>query len=221
MRRACYEEMTVEEAQAALQERPLAYVPIGSLEFHGCHLPLGLDTLHAYRSCLAAAERTAGVVLPPTFWGTKGHEAYEGSVLLSEQAITSLVRSILERLGSLGYRLIVVCTGHYPEVQGALLEQVAQQYMATPAAARVLVLDPFTCQTMEPAIDHGGRVETSLMLHLGPNLVDMARLRTHPDPFRGVMPTCVEGSEAEGAERFQRALEVFVARVEEEMAQAV
>jgi len=221
MRRVRYEEMTAEQAQTALRERPLAYVPIGSLEFHGCHLPLGLDTIHAYRFCLAAAERTAGVVLPPTFWGTKGHETYEGSVLLAEEAITSLVRSILERLGSLGYRLVVVCTGHYPEVQGALLERVAQHYMVTPDAARVLVLDPFTCQTGEPAIDHGGRVETSLMLHLRPDLVDMARLGTHPDPFRGVLPTCVEGSEAEGAERFQRAVEVFVARVEEEMAQAM
>ena len=218
MRKVRYEEMTAEEVQAALRERPLAYVPIGSLEFHGCHLPVGLDTMHAHRFCLAAAERTAGVVLPPTYWGTRGHEAYEGSVLLSEEAIAGLVWSILERLAKLGYRLIVLCTGHYPEVQGALLKRVAEEYMGTPQAARVLALDPFTCQPMEPAVDHGGCVETSLMLYLRPELVDLARLRTHPEPLRGVAPTCDQASEAEGRERFMRALEAFVASVESEIA---
>ena len=60
MRKVKYEEMTAEEVQAALEERPLVYVPIGSLEYHGSHLPVGLDTLPAHRFCLAAAERTAG-----------------------------------------------------------------------------------------------------------------------------------------------------------------
>ena len=220
MRTVRYEEMTAEEAQAALEERPLVYVPIGSLEYHGCHLPVGLDTLHAHRFCLAAAVRTAGVVLPPTYWGTRGHESYEGSVLLSEDTVSSLVRNVLERLGGSGYRLIVLCTGHYPEVQGALLRQVAEEYGRAPEASRVLVLDPFTCQTMEPPIDHGGRVETSLMLHLRPDLVDMARLKTHPDAFRGVAPSCELGSAAEGEERFRLALDAFVARVEEEIAKA-
>jgi creatinine amidohydrolase len=218
MRKVRYEEMTVEEVEAALEERPLVYVPIGSLEYHGCHLPVGLDTLHAHLFCLAAAERTAGVVLPPTYWGTRGHESYEGSVLLGEDTISRLVRNILERLGGLGYRLIVLCTGHYPEVQGALLQGVAEEYGRTPEAARVVVLDPFTCQTMGPPIDHGGRVETSLMLHLRPDLVDMARLQTHPDAFRGVAETCELASAAEGAERFRLALDTFVARVEEEVA---
>ncbi|MBM4079129.1 MAG: hypothetical protein FJ278_05460 [Planctomycetes bacterium] len=218
MRKVRYEEMTFVEAQAALVERPLVYVPIGSLEFHGCHLPLGLDTLHAYRFCLAAAQRTAGVVLPPTFWGTRGHEKYEGSVLLEDATIATLMRNVLERLGGLGYRLIVVTTGHYPQVQGALLKRVADEYMATPSAARVLVLDPFTCQPMTPQVDHGGRIETSLMLHLHPELVDMARLRTQPNPFRGVKPDCVEGTAEEGRERFQAALDSFVQAVEKELA---
>lgn len=221
MRIVRYEEMTVEEVQAALEERPLAYVPIGSLEYHGYHLPVGLDAIHAHRFCLAAAERTAGVVLPPTFWGTRGHETYEGSVLLDEETIAVLMRNVLQRLGALGYRLVVVCTGHYPAVQGALLKRAADEYMNTPGAARVLALDPFTCQPIDSAIDHGGRVETSLMLYLHPELVDMAKLRTHPDPFRGVAPTCVEGTFAEGSERFRRALEVFVARVEEEISRAL
>jgi len=218
MRRVRYEEMTVLEVQAALDERPLVYLPIGSLEYHGCHLPLGLDAIHAHRFCLAAAERTAGVVLPPTFWGTRGHENYEGSVLLEEENIASLLRNVLRRLGALGYHLIVLSTGHYPAVQGKLIKQVADEYMRAPNAARALVLDPFACQPMAPDVDHGGRVETSIMLYLRPDLVDMARLRTHPNPFRGVGPNCVEGASEEGRKRFEGALDAFVAKVEEEIA---
>jgi creatinine amidohydrolase len=217
MRRVKYEEMTAEEIVAAMNERSLVYVPIGSLEYHGCHLPVGLDTMHAHRVCLAVAERTGGVVLPPTYWGTRGHEGWDGSVLLEEETVAALVRNILEALAGMGYKLIVVCTGHYPEVQGRLLEKVAAEYMSGEGAARVVVLDPFAFQPMEPVLDHGGRVETSIMLGLRPDLVDMARLKTHPDAFRGVAETCVEATAEEGEERFEGAVKGLVRRVEEEL----
>jgi creatinine amidohydrolase len=220
MRRVRYEEMTAEEVAAARAERSLVYLPIASLEFHGTHLPVGTDGLHAQAFCEAVARKTGGVVLPVTWWGTKGHIGWEGSLLLDDAVLMALVREIVERLADAGYRWIVVCSGHYPEVQGEMLARVAEEYTsaAGDAAAKVVVLDPFAFQPVEPSIDHGGAVETSLVSHLRPDLVDLGALRTHDDAMKGVAETCVDGTPEEGRLRFEGAAKAFAARVEEEIA---
>ena len=55
MKKLRYEEMCPDELAAAREEAPLVYVPIGSIEYHGFHLPVGFDTMHAAALCLAAA----------------------------------------------------------------------------------------------------------------------------------------------------------------------
>ena len=217
MRRVRFEEMTAEEIAAARAERSLVYVPIGSLEFHGCHLPVGLDTMHAHAFCLAVAEKTAGVVLPPTYWGTQGHEGWEGSMLLEEDVVAALMRNVIEVLAKLGYEWIIVVTGHHPDVQGVLLREMAEEWMAAGGKAKVRVMDPFAFQPVEPVLDHGGLVETSLMLHLRGDLVDLARLRTKEDAFKGVAVSCVDGTAEEGKVRFEGSVALLAAKVEEEL----
>ena len=51
---------------------PIAYVPIGSLEWHDAHLPIGLDGLKAHRICQYTCTKTGGFVFPITFWGMPG-----------------------------------------------------------------------------------------------------------------------------------------------------
>lgn len=53
-----------------MARRPIAYLPVGLLEWHGPALPFGTDTLAAHRACAAAAERTGGLILPPLSCGT-------------------------------------------------------------------------------------------------------------------------------------------------------
>ncbi|MBM4049279.1 MAG: creatininase family protein, partial [Planctomycetes bacterium] len=64
-----YEEMFPDEVEAALKKASVAYVPLGSLEWHGPHIAMGNDTLKIHAVCVRIAKRTGGVVLPPTFWG--------------------------------------------------------------------------------------------------------------------------------------------------------
>ena len=67
-----FEEMLPHEMEAAVAAFPVAYVPFGSLEWHGKHLPLGNDTLKAHLLLCQVAERYGGVVVPPTYWGFLG-----------------------------------------------------------------------------------------------------------------------------------------------------
>ena len=202
MKRLRYEEMCPDELAAAREEAPLVYVPIGSIEYHGFHLPVVFDTMHAYALCLAAAEQTGGAVLPPTFWGTRGHEGYPGSLLLSEETIAALMRDVFARLTEHDYRLIVVLTGHYPNLQGVLIKRVADAHMAAHPEVRIMVLDPFNLPPTDPRSEHAGIIETSAMLHLRPDLVDMEQLK-RPGALEAISEDCVDATVAYGRERFE------------------
>jgi creatinine amidohydrolase len=219
VRKLRYEEMRVGELAAARDEAPLVYVPIGSLEYHGWHLPVGFDALHAHALCLAAAEQTGGVVLPPTFWGTEGHVAFPGSLLVSPDTLAALVRDILTRLTEREYRLIVLCTGHYPEVQGRLLERVAAEHEAHDPGVRVMVLDPFTVHPTDPHAEHAGIVETSVMLHLRPELVDMTLL-DQPGALEAITPDAADATAEYGRQRFETIVGEMVRTVKEALSHA-
>ena len=62
--KAQYKTMFPDEFLEAIDKNPLAYLPLGSMEFHGWHNVLGLDSIKAKRICQFAAERTGGIVLP-------------------------------------------------------------------------------------------------------------------------------------------------------------
>ena len=214
MRKHRYEEMTPWELAAAQEQASLVYVPIGSTEFHGQHLPVGFDAMHAHAVCLSAAEQTGGVVLPPTFWGTRGHEQFPGSLLLQEETIAALAADVLDRLAAQGYRRIVLFTGHWPEVQGELLKRVAEGHVARNPGVRVLVLDPLTIHPTEARTEHAGRIETSIMLHLRPELVHMERLEA-PGALHAITPDCVEATAAYGRQWFEAIAAETVRRVKE------
>ena len=61
-----YERLHPAELRAVLERAPIAFVPVGTLEFHGEHLPFGVDSFEAHALCLRTAERCGGVVLPPS-----------------------------------------------------------------------------------------------------------------------------------------------------------
>ena len=169
---------------------PIVYFSIGSLEHHGQHIPVGFDSLWIHKACLAAAQETGGVVLPPTFWGTApcvaGIENMSGSLLLKGSTIIALASDILDQLIDRGYKTIVAVAGHNPGVLGRLLAEVKDKYIQE-NTVNISIVQPTNFQEAQkypealklaPKVspDHAGKMETSLALHLYPNLVKMANL---------------------------------------------
>jgi len=210
-----YERMRVDELEAARAACPLAYLPVGSLEYHGLHLPTGFDALHAYECCLQASRRTGGVVLPPQFWGTQGHEGFPGSLLIGEDVLVRLTREILALLESQGYRLAVICTGHHPDVQGVVLRRAVAEYVPAAGAPReslqAVVVSPFDYG--DRALDHAGKIETSIGLALFPDLVRMDAREEGAKAFHAVTEDWPEASAEAGRARFETAVAGVVAQV--------
>ena len=76
------ERMLPHQIQAAIAARSVVYLPLGSIEYHRRHLPLGLDGLTAHGICTRAAATTGGVVLPTVWFGTGGtHTGYPWTIM--------------------------------------------------------------------------------------------------------------------------------------------
>lgn len=89
-------------------------LPLGSVEQHGNHMPLGTDTMLAHAVSLAAAERARGAaVLPPPWFGLSAHHMrFPGSVTLRAETLMAVAEDIVASLVQHGFRRILIVNGH-------------------------------------------------------------------------------------------------------------
>ena len=131
---------------AQRKEYPVAYIPIGTLEWHGLHNPVGADTLQAEGLALLCAQKGGGLVFPPLYYGESRLEALmeanaQDRDLIAEKMELSpdnfsparqpftatgqalnyqkLLLHILAEAESLGFEVGVLVAGHYPLIDHA------------------------------------------------------------------------------------------------------
>ncbi len=171
------ERMLPHQVDAAVARRSIVYLPLGSIEYHSHHLPLGLDGLTAHGVCVRAAHRTGGVVLPVLWYGTGGtHTRYPWTIMTpTAEPLSQLLRVALDRLADLGIRRCVLLTGHFADEQLDLVDTLAAEVNAATGGMTVVPLAVNRSDATVPA-DHAGVFETSLLHALEPRLVELDRL---------------------------------------------
>ncbi|WP_104135801.1 MULTISPECIES: creatininase family protein [unclassified Cryobacterium] len=179
LRQVQVEYLSPAELDAALAAASIVYLPLGTIEFHGSHLPVGLDALTAHGLCIDAAQRTGGLVLPPLYQGTGGgHSAYPWTIMMpTATAIRSNVHHTLQRLSDFGVRKTVLFTGHFPDEQLDLIDGLAAEWNTQGThTMRVLATGVNRCTEAPLAPDHAGVFETTLLHSFWPDLVHLDRL---------------------------------------------
>ena len=108
-----WEELTSQDVAALDRERTVVTLPLGSVEQHGNHLPLGTDTMLAHAVSLAAAARVGDAfVLPPPWFGFSAHHMrFAGSVTLRAEMI-AVAEDIIGSLVHHVFRRILIVNGH-------------------------------------------------------------------------------------------------------------
>jgi creatinine amidohydrolase len=208
-----YLELLPHELRARLAERPVAYLPLGTLEWHGEHNALGADAIISAGLFERAARAFGGVVLPPLFVGpdrtrlepdgtqlqgmdyadvTTPPRRLDGSCYwVPEGLFLLLLESIIAQAARAGFKAIVA-DGHGPSrwALGRHADGWEAQY-----GVRIVSVQRDFPMNWRSQVDHAARNETSLMLALRPDLVDLARLPSD----RAVWPQGVGGEDPRDA----------------------
>jgi creatinine amidohydrolase len=208
LNKVLYTELTPQEFRQKIEEAPIAYLPLGTLEWHGEHMPLGSDGIQSQGFFEELSKNVGGIVLPMLFLGPDrikkleqeelygmdicdhalGHpHFYEDQQLsgsaywVTDELFTAMLDSILKQLKRSGFK-IVVAHGHGPSTNifNNNITLWKEKYG----------LECFVCwgseydkDGMGLQVDHGAMNETSLVMALRPELVNMDNLSDDPNSW--------------------------------------
>ncbi len=202
-----YAELTPQEFRERIAAAPIAYLPLGTLEWHGEHLPLGADGIQSQGFFEGLAREVGGLVLPMLFLGPDrmkeedGRELYGMDVCdeaeekmryesrqlpgsaywVPEETYHIILDATMKQLARAGFR-IVVGHGHGPSTIffGRRCARWKEEFG----------LECFNCwgsdqdgEGLGIQVDHAAANETSLVMALRPELVQMERLPADPDKW--------------------------------------
>ncbi|CAH0348063.1 creatininase [Aquabacterium sp. CECT 9606] len=198
MRTVFMNELSWLDYQALVQtKQPAILLPVGALEQHGPHLPLGTDGLLSSAVAADAARLSNALVAPTLSYGYKsqpkcgGGQHFCGTTSVDAATLIGSVRDAVREFARHGVKRLVILNGHY-ENQWFLIEGIdlGLRDLGPQAQLEVMRLeywDFMTPQTLAHvfpegfpgfALEHAAVIETSMMLHYHPALV---RLDLIPD----------------------------------------
>lgn len=160
-----------EEIAARLVARPILVLPIGTIEWHSHHLPVGLDGLVAEGVAAQIADACDALLAPTTWWAVGG-VPFPYTLTLPAALIEPLLVALFEQFGGMGLRVIVAFTGHFGRDHTAALKRAACTVMAR-SPLTVLPITPYDLVTDRYDGDHAGPGETSMLWALEPDLVHL------------------------------------------------
>ncbi|HEY0640809.1 MAG TPA: creatininase family protein [Pseudonocardiaceae bacterium] len=187
---------------------PVPLLPIGAVEPHGPHGPLGTDLTISDGMCRRAAGRLADdpavrvLVLPPLPYGvTRYAAAFAGAVGISPGTLHALVVDVGTALAGQGLPRLVLVNNHFEPEHVATLRRATATLRENGVRAGYLDLvrraaaERLTAEFRSGSC-HAGRYETSLVLAETPHLVDGARAATLP-PLPVDMPGAMRAGAAD------------------------
>ena len=177
-----WEELTAADFRQGVQEsKGTCLLPLGILEKHGPHLPLGTDLLNVRYASLHAVELEYAIVFPDYYFGQIFEAKHEpGTVAYSVELQLKLLQETTDEMARNGCKKIIIVNGHGGNEH--LLPFFAQSQMDKPHDYVVYVMDGERSRTGGPGkkssgVDyHAGENESSNTLFTNPGLVHLDRV---------------------------------------------
>ena len=190
-------ELSWPEFQAKVANGAPVFLPLGTTEQHGPHLPLGVDVVLPTGVCERVARGVGGLVAPTIPYGYKsqprsgGGESFPGTLSLDANTFALVMRDVIRALGGHGVRKFVIVNGHFencwPSVEGLDLglRELRREGIKDVVAMRLEYWEFVKRATLDrlfpngfpgTELEHASLLETSLMLLLRPDLVEMDKV---------------------------------------------
>lgn len=182
-------------------EKLTLIIPVGSLEQHGPHLPLGTDAILSTKVAEGVARELGALVAPAFAYGYKsqqksgGGNHLIGTSSLSAATVIAQTKDLVTSYLKQGFEHIIFLNGHYENYQflyegiDLAMESLNKEQLGDRFGLLLSYWDYVGEETLAQVypqgfpgwdIEHGGVLETALMLHLSPNSVDMSRAPVGP-----------------------------------------
>ena len=179
-------ELRSPQVKAKAEAGAVIVLPVGQTEEHGPHLPVNTDAFIARRVCEEAVATLKGD--PPAYlldticygYSQKALKAWPGTFVIPQQTLIEAIKGIVVSLADMGFRKVAVVSthGNHVGVLRVMAREVADECGVGPGLF-------FPCATVADVLEkqgkagpggscHAGEMETSVMLHLAPELVDMS-----------------------------------------------
>ncbi len=191
--------MTVPEVNDFLSRSDMVIIPVGAMEQHGLHLPMGTDFINGVEQCKLIAQQRDILVAPVLMAGQSPyHMGFAGTITLKSETIIQVHMEAVESLISHGFKRFIIMNAHGGNAATTtlLVDKINQ---TTPGIAVVFeqATSPFRerqAPSTEPAMfdRHGGTGETSSSLYLMPSLVQLDKavpaVLTLPPHMQAMLP---------------------------------
>ena len=180
-----FSELRSPQVGSAAEAGAVLVLPVGQIEEHGPHLPINCDALIVERICEAAIVSLEGD--PPAYlmdticygFSQKALTAWPGTIVIAQETLIEQLKQIVVSVADMGFRKVVIVSGHgnHDGVLRVVARSVADARGLGPG---ILFPHAFLADLVREHSKagpqgscHAGEVETSLMLHLAPELVDL------------------------------------------------
>ncbi|MBU2995847.1 creatininase family protein [Cellulophaga baltica] len=194
--------MTVPEVDDFLSKSDLVIIPIGALEQHSSHLPIGTDFINGVEQCKLIAQERDILVAPVLMAGQSPyHMAFAGSITLSAETIVQVHMETVESLIKHGFKRFVFMNSHGGNraITTFLVDQINQKTAGVAVDFGVAInpfLKPDISEAPQVLDRHAGTGETSDSLYLMPDLVQLEKATatklTLPKHLENMIPGVVD-----------------------------
>lgn len=180
------QEKSWKEAEELVKtSKGVAILPVGSVEQHGFHMPLGTDSYVAITLAEDAAEKTQAAIVPPVWFGWSPHHmVLPGTITVRPEVLADLVCDIAASLKKHGFDKLVLINGH--RIVNVVWMQIAAERIQRETGATVRIFDPaymskdIVKELGFGEVGHAEEVETSHMMCRYPELVHLELAKDNP-----------------------------------------
>lgn len=192
--------MTIEETKTRLAKKPIAILPLGATEQHGPHLPMGTDTFLAEAMAEKLAAKLDGIILPTIPFGYSWvWSGLPGTITVRHETLEAFLSDVCRSVEQAGFGMLLIINGH--ESNTTSIKFVVRQNSQESDFPILRIFYPDLSRVREEHCEsptwfgmiHACEFETSLMLAVQPDKVDMSKaVREYPsynaDYFLGCSP---------------------------------
>jgi creatinine amidohydrolase len=181
-----WDELTASDWPKAMERSgQTCILPIGILEKHGPHAPIGADVIHVREIAARATKTEYAVVFPDYFYGQINEARHQpGTFALPSRVVWDLLEATCDEMGRNGFKHVVILNGHggNPELLRYFIQTRLERrrdyvvYFYTPATDSAEQAKVQAMRRSDASWDqHAGESETSRLLYTRPDLVQMDR----------------------------------------------